>query len=64
MLSPETQADVRKQIDKLRLFATHYSRCALTARWRAKREWYWNEVRKFDAMVMSLTLALEFGGAL
>lgn len=62
-LSPQTQIHVRNEISRLKLFAAHYSREAIRARWKHRREWYAEQVARFDARCRALTLALEMGGA-
>lgn len=61
-LSKQTQTEVQSEIRRLRLVAAHYSRCAIVARWRKRREQFEADAQRFEHRMRALTMALDFGG--
>jgi flagellar biosynthesis chaperone FliJ len=62
MLSSRTVQDVQQQIETLQLAIRHYSRCAIATHRRQRREWFEVQVRRYEALAVSLTMALQLGG--
>jgi hypothetical protein len=61
-LSEQTRREVQSELSRLRLIAANYSRFAIAARWRTRREWFEEQVARYDALVASLNAVLEMEG--